>query len=183
MMKSKRSSITFGKERGIRSGFQYVILPVYPKMQQCYPFSFADRQQIPMHPPFTSHIPKLVLASASPRRRHLLQELGLPFMVEARHAEELYPAELQRQEIPLHLAALKSAAFADEELEDGRIVLTADTIVWVNGHVLNKPEDEEDAKRMLHILSGNMHEVYTGIQLRSNRHTVLGLGPDRGLVP
>lgn len=112
-------------------------------------------------------LPRLVLASASPRRKFLLQELGVPFEVEPRHADEQYSPALEREEIPLHLAAVKSAAFADSELADGRIILTADTIVWVDGHVLNKPTDEEDAKRMLRILSGNMHEVYTGIQLRS----------------
>lgn len=115
---------------------------------------------------------KLILASASPRRRQLLEGLGIPFTVEPRHAEEDFPSELQREEIPIRLAAQKSASFTDCELEDGRIILTSDTIVWVNGHVLNKPEDAEDAKRMLRILSGNMHEVYTAIHLRSNDRIV-----------
>ncbi len=116
---------------------------------------------------------KLILASASPRRKYLLSELGVPFEVEARHADESFPDHLQREQIPLHLAAIKSSTFSDAELTDGRIILTADTIVWVNGHVLNKPVDEEDAKRMLRILSGNMHEVYTAIQLRSQDRVIL----------
>jgi septum formation protein len=116
---------------------------------------------------------KLVLASASPRRSYLLNELGVAFEIEARHAEEHYPEHLEREQIPLHLAALKSAAFLEHELVDGRIILTADTIVWVNGHVLNKPENDMDAKRMLRILSGTMHEVYSAIQLRSKDQVIL----------
>jgi septum formation protein len=115
---------------------------------------------------------KLILASASPRRQQLLAGLCIPFEVEPRHADEDFPAHLQREEIPVFLAAQKSASFSNDELADGRIILTSDTIVWVNGHVLNKPEDAEDAKRMLRILSGNMHEVYTAIHLRSNDRTV-----------
>jgi septum formation protein len=115
---------------------------------------------------------RLVLASASPRRCQLMEGLGIPFTVEPRHAEEDFPEHLQREEIPVLLAAKKSAAFQEEELADGRIILTSDTIVWVNGQVLNKPEDEADAKRMLRLLSGNMHEVYTAIHLRSNDLTI-----------
>lgn len=115
---------------------------------------------------------KLILASASPRRQQLLGGLGIPFEVEPRHADEDFPAHLQREEIPVFLAAQKSAAFLNDELADGRIILTSDTIVWVNGHVLNKPEDAEDAKRMLRILSGNMHEVYTAIHLRSKDRVI-----------
>ena len=114
----------------------------------------------------------LVLASASPRRRYLLNELGLPFSVDARHADESYPEQLKGEEIPQFLADAKSRSFKEEELVDGRIILTADTIVWVNGHVLNKPVDEEDAKRMLRILSGTTHEVFTGIQLRSHAQII-----------
>lgn len=114
----------------------------------------------------------LVLASASPRRRYLLNELGLPFSVDARHADESYPEHLKGEEIPQFLANAKSRSFKEEELVDGRIILTADTIVWVNGHVLNKPVDEEDAKRMLRILSGTTHEVFTGIQLRSHAQII-----------
>lgn len=115
---------------------------------------------------------RLVLASASPRRCQLMEGLGIPFTVEPRHAEEDFPEHLQREEIPVLLAAKKSAAFQEEELADGRIILTSDTIVWVNGQVLNKPEDEADAKRMLRLLSGNMHEVYTAIHLRTNDLTI-----------
>jgi septum formation protein len=115
---------------------------------------------------------KLILASASPRRKQLMEGLGIPFDIEPRHADETFPEKLEREHIPLFLSEKKSRAFSDIELTDGRVILTSDTIVWVNGQVLNKPENVEDAKRMLRILSGNMHEVYTAIHLRSNDLTI-----------
>lgn len=108
----------------------------------------------------------LVLASASPRRKWLLNELGLPFTVEPRNTEENYSSALKRQEIPEFLASKKADAFEEAEFEDGKIILTSDTIVWINDHELNKPKDEVEAKEMLQSLSGAEHEVYTGICLR-----------------
>lgn len=95
-----------------------------------------------------------------------MTELGLPFDVEVRSVDEVFPPGLQREQIPLHLAALKSAAFTDEELQ-GRILLTADTIVWHNGRELGKPRDLDQARQMIHELSGSTHEVYTAIRLRT----------------
>ena len=109
---------------------------------------------------------RLTLASASPRRKWLMTELGLPFDVEVRAVNEIFPEELEREQIPLYLAKLKSDAFADYELPN-RLVLTADTIVWMNGRELGKPENLDHAREMLHELSGNTHEVFTGIQLRT----------------
>lgn len=108
----------------------------------------------------------LILASASPRRKWLLNELGLPFTTEPRNAEEVYGPELKQHEIPEFLASKKADAFNEDEFEDGKIVLTSDTIVWINDHELNKPKDEAEAKEMLQSLSGSEHEVYTGICLR-----------------
>ncbi|MFT4524391.1 MAG: septum formation protein [Granulosicoccus sp.] len=108
----------------------------------------------------------LILASASPRRKWLLSELGLPFKTEPRNAEETYGPELKRHEIPEFLASKKADAFSEDEFDDGKIVLTSDTIVWINGYELNKPKDEVEAKLMLQSLSGAQHEVYTGICLR-----------------
>lgn len=108
----------------------------------------------------------LVLASGSPRRRWLLNELGLEFTVEPRNAEETYSPELKKHEIPEYLAGKKADAFSENEFDDGKIVMTADTIVWINGRELNKPADEAEAKEMIRELSGTSHEVYTGICLR-----------------
>lgn len=108
----------------------------------------------------------LILASKSPRRQYLLKELELNFEVRTKEVDEDFPANLKAEEIPLYLSEKKANAF-DEELDDNTIVITADTIVWINGQVLNKPENFEDAARMLKLLSGNMHEVYTGVCLKS----------------
>ena len=116
---------------------------------------------------------QLVLASASPRRKWLLNELGLPFSVEPRNAEEKYGSDLKRFEIPEFLAGLKADAFDESELDDGKIVLTADTIVWINGRELNKPNDPGEAKEMIRELSGASHEVYTGICLRWKENRII----------
>jgi septum formation protein len=113
---------------------------------------------------------RFILASKSPRRQYLLKELGLNFEVHTKDVDESFPDSLKAQDIPLYLAEKKAAAF-DHELSDTTVVITADTIVWINGQVLNKPEDFDDAVRMLKLLSGKMHEVYTGVFLRSRNKT------------
>lgn len=111
-----------------------------------------------------------ILASKSPRRQFLLKDLGLDFEVHTKEVDESFPDHLKAQEIPLYLCKKKADAF-DGELSDTSIVITADTIVWVNGQVLNKPENYEDAVRMLELLSGKMHEVYTGVCIKSRNKT------------
>lgn len=108
----------------------------------------------------------VLLASKSPRRQYLLKELGLNFEVKTKDVDESFPEHLQAQEIPLYLCRKKADAF-DEELTENTIVITADTIVWVDNQVLNKPEHYDDAVRMLKLLSGKKHEVYTGVCLKS----------------
>ncbi len=107
---------------------------------------------------------KLLLASASPRRQYLLKELGFDFTVEVRSVDEVYPPELKREQIPLYLSQLKAAQFKNT-IDDGSIVITADTIVWINGKEIGKPRDRAHAVEMLKILSGNMHEVVTAVTL------------------
>ncbi len=111
-----------------------------------------------------------ILASKSPRRQHLLKELGLNFEIHTKDVDESFPSRLKAHEIPLYLSEKKAGAF-DAELKDETIVITSDTIVWVENQVLNKPADRSDAVRMLQLLSGKMHEVYTGVCLRSKRKT------------
>lgn len=110
---------------------------------------------------------KLILASASPRRKWLMNELGVEFSVQPKNIEEVYSNQLKREEIPLYLSELKASAFSEEELA-GRIVLTADTIVWLHDSELQKPINAEDAKRMIRLLSGTSHEVYTAITIRTS---------------
>lgn len=114
---------------------------------------------------------ELVLASASPRRKWLIEELGVPFSVQPKNVEEIYPDNLKAQEIPLFLSKLKADAFSEEELA-GKIVLTADTIVWLDGAELQKPTDLAEAKRMIGLLSGSTHEVYTSITIRTSEQTI-----------
>lgn len=110
---------------------------------------------------------QIILGSQSPRRQYLLKELGIKFDVKLKQmVEEVYPENLTREEIPLYLARIKAEAF-DDELNENMIVITADTIVWKDGQVLQKPNDEKEAFDILKSLSGSMHQVYTGVCIRS----------------
>lgn len=112
-----------------------------------------------------------ILASKSPRRQFLLKELGLNFTVHTKDVDESFPESLKAQDIPLYLCKKKAEAF-DVDIAENTIVITADTIVWIEAQVLNKPENYDDAVRMLKKLSGKMHEVYTGVCLKSKNKTV-----------
>jgi septum formation protein len=118
------------------------------------------------------HNKRIKLASKSPRRQQLLQGLGLTFDVWSKEVDETYPDHLQQEEIPLYLASKKADAFR-EELQDGDVLITADTIVWIDGQVLNKPEDRDDAIRMIGLLNGNAHDVFTGVSIVSLEKTEL----------
>ena len=112
----------------------------------------------------------IVLASKSPRRQYLLRELKLPFTVRTKDTDESFASGLKAEEIPLYLCRKKADALASS-LQKNELLITADTIVWINGQVLNKPADADDAFRMLQMLSGNMHEVFTGVCLMSRERT------------
>ena len=120
--------------------------------------------------PFPVYQIPIILASKSPRRIELMQQAGLQFTVQlAGETDETYPPELQREEIPLFLARLKADTFLQTVAIPGHtIVVTADTIVWINNRVLGKPAGRQDAINMLETLSGNMHRVYTGVCLTTN---------------
>ncbi len=126
-------------------------------------------------PPFPVYRVPLILASKSPRRIELMQQAGLQFTVQlAGEVDEIYPPELQREEIPLYLAQLKADAFVKSvTISDDTVVVTADTIVWINDRVLGKPAGPREAVEMLETLSGNMHQVYTGVcfAAKHKRHT------------
>lgn len=110
---------------------------------------------------------RLLLASQSPRRRELLTGTGLPYDLAPRYeVEELYPAGMAAADVPEYLSRLKSDGFP-RSLAAGEILLTADTVVIAGGEILGKPNDREDAVRMLRLLSGAKHTVVTGVTLRS----------------
>ncbi|MGE5449120.1 MAG: Maf-like protein [Bacteroidales bacterium] len=114
---------------------------------------------------------EIILASQSPRRQQLLHELGLEFKVQSMNVAEDFPDHLGMTEVPVFLAELKAAAFLPQ-LKYNQLVITADTIVWLDGHVLNKPADYTDAWRMLSHLSGKKHQVVTGVCLLSSEKKV-----------
>ncbi len=113
----------------------------------------------------------IILASKSPRRQELIKGLELNFTIRTYEVDETFPPELKGAGIAVYLADKKANAFP-ESLKQNEILLTADTIVWLNNTVLNKPEDEADAFRMLKSVCGNRHEVFTGVCLKSADKTI-----------
>jgi septum formation protein len=119
---------------------------------------------------------RLILGSASPRRQELLKSLGFDFMIKPLNVNEDFPEELKAQEIPLYLAEKKANAYKsifEESVKETEILITADTIVWCDDQALNKPANFIEGKKMLESLSGKMHEVFTGVCLKSgNKQTI-----------
>ena len=106
---------------------------------------------------------KVILASNSPRRKELLAGLGVDYEVHTLpDVDESYPDILQGADIPLYIAKEKADAYRNM-LQPGELMITADTIVWLDGRVLGKPKDREDALYMLRDMSGRTHEVFTGV--------------------
>lgn len=108
---------------------------------------------------------QIILASNSPRRKELLSGLGLNYEVRTLPGiDESYPDTLQGEEIPVYISSKKASAYLDA-LKDNELLITADTIVWLDGRVLGKPADEKEACQMLRDLSGKTHQVITGVTL------------------
>lgn len=107
---------------------------------------------------------EIILASQSPRRQELFGGLNLPFKVQTIDVEEVYSESLKGEEIPVFLAEKKANAYS---LNENSLLITADTIVWHNNKVFGKPADRDEAKQMLQSLSGETHEVITGVCIRS----------------
>jgi septum formation protein len=110
----------------------------------------------------------VVLASNSPRRRELLAGLGIDYEVMVLpDVEESYPSNLPVAEIPVYIAKEKAAAYR-QVMSDRDLIITADTVVVVGSQVLGKPATLDEARRMLHILSGRTHQVMTGVCLTTS---------------
>ena len=110
---------------------------------------------------------QLILASQSPRRKELLEGLGIPFCVRVIEGiDESFPEDLPIEDIPVYISKQKASVYAKCIAED-EVVLTADTVVVCQGQVLGKPKDEDDARRMLNLLSGRTHEVITGVTVKT----------------
>lgn len=114
---------------------------------------------------------RVILASHSPRRQQLIRDAGIDYILaDCYDVEEVYPDTLAPEEVPLYLSRLKSSSYP-EPLNETDILITADTVVCINDCVLGKPSDREDAIRIIGLLSGNRHEVVTGVTLRSIGHS------------
>ncbi len=105
---------------------------------------------------------EIILGSQSPRRRALLAGLDLPFTAVSIDADESFPADLQAGDIPYYISRAKARAY-EPLLQPDQLLITADTIVWLNGHMLGKPHNEAEAITMLRTLSGKTHQVYTAV--------------------
>jgi len=114
---------------------------------------------------------QIILASGSPRRKELLAGLDLPFIIQTKEVEEIYPNDLKRKDITEYLAKLKSDAFTN--LDSNTIIITADTIVWHNGKAVMKPKNRGEAHKMIEALSNTWHEVYTSVCIKSKSKQVL----------
>ena len=111
---------------------------------------------------------KIILASGSPRRQQFFKDLDLDFEIRIREIDEIYPENLVKQEITNYLAELKSKAFNGEILEN-EIIITSDTLVWLDGKILSKPIDYHDAFEILKSISNNIHYVYTSVCFATNK--------------
>lgn len=111
---------------------------------------------------------KVILASNSPRRKELLSGLGIQYEVKVLpDIDESYPEGMEGMEIPRYVACKKAEAYRSV-MQPDELLITADTIVWLDGKVMGKPADEKEASLMLHALSGHTHQVITGVCLTDN---------------
>ena len=113
---------------------------------------------------------KIILASGSPRRQQFFKEMDLHYTIRLKEIEEIYPDHLQAEEITNFLAELKAKAF-ENELKENDVLVTSDTIVWLNNKALGKPKDYDDAFQMLQQLANKTHEVITSVCLKSIEKT------------
>ena len=106
----------------------------------------------------------IILASGSPRRQHFLDELDIPFIIDIREVEEIYPKHLKGAQITDYLADLKSKCFNNLKFND--LLITSDTIVWFEDKAIGKPTNKTAAFDMLKKMSGKKHDVYTSVSIR-----------------
>lgn len=106
----------------------------------------------------------LILASGSPRRQHLIKELDIPFTIDIREVEEVYPKHLKGAQITDYLADLKSKSFKNLQAND--LLITSDTIVWFEEKAIGKPKNKKDAFDMLKKMSGKEHDVFTSVSIK-----------------
>lgn len=112
---------------------------------------------------------KVILASASPRRSELMRGLDIPFEVKRLpDVDESFPLHMQGGDIPLYISRKKADAYRSSMAND-ELVITADTIVWLDDKALGKPADEDEARHMLRNMSGKIHSVFTGVTITTKQ--------------
>lgn len=119
---------------------------------------------------FKNH--NIILASGSPRRQQFLKELDIDFEIRLKDIEEIYPDDLQASEITNFLAKLKASAF-EEDLKENDILITSDTIVWLDNKALGKPKDYDDAFEMITEMSGKTHKVITSVCIKTTQKEIV----------
>lgn len=112
---------------------------------------------------------KIILGSNSPRRRELLAGIGVEFTSININADESYPSELAAEQIPSYISKAKALAYSSTLLPD-ELLITSDTLVWLDGKVFGKPHGKEDAQAMLRQLSGRTHQVYTAVSFAEDKN-------------
>lgn len=115
---------------------------------------------------------RIILASKSPRRQELIKGLELDYIIKLYEVDEDFPAHLTGGEIAMYLAGKKADAYP-ESLSVNDVLVTADTIVWIDGKVLNKPAGEQESFEMLKTICGKKHEVYTGVCLQTEKEKII----------
>lgn len=114
---------------------------------------------------------KIILASQSPRRKELLEKLDIPFEIQVKSIDEVFPAGMPSEEVPVYLSKLKAEVFLSNLKED-ELVITSDTIVVIDKEILGKPRNRDEAFAMLQKLSGKSHQVITGVSLTTTTEQI-----------
>lgn len=114
---------------------------------------------------------EVILGSQSPRRQNLLKGLDLDFKIEPINADESFDPDMKHEEVPEYLAAKKASQYPGN-LNEKQILITADTVVILNGEILNKPVSKAESFEMLKALSANEHKVVTGVCIRSGNRSL-----------
>ena len=111
---------------------------------------------------------KIILASGSPRRQQFFKDFDLEFEIRLKEVDEIYPDNLKAEEITNYLAELKAKAF-DGEIAENEVLITSDTLVWLNDKALGKPKDYDDAFQILKSLSNDTHDVITSVCFKTSK--------------
>lgn len=113
----------------------------------------------------------IILGSKSPRRQQLLSGLDIPYETQSKETDESFPESMDIRTVAEYLANKKAQAF-ESEMDSNDLVITSDTTVCLNHHILNKAKDRKEAKQMLETLSGKTHEVITGVCIKTINKSV-----------